>query len=197
MDEHRELDPLSRGGQVQPVGPVGSRHTRLLMDALRADDDVLEREVDVGKGREKLRIEVGGARVAVPLVVPGLHLVHAIVRQRGHEAGEVARVLGDRVPLPQLADLDVFGRIHITFELLADLRIWLHDGSRVKRRGAAKLVNLPIGANGDKRSSEAARAASRGRRRHRAGVAHLSLLARLRGDPTPPSSLFAARGFAG
>ena len=86
---------------------VGGRDVGLLADALRADHDVGQVEADVGERGQELGVEARRALVALPAVA-GLHeLVDAVRRQRRDEARQVARVLGDRVRLVELADLRV------------------------------------------------------------------------------------------
>jgi hypothetical protein len=78
---------------------------RLLDDALRPDDDVLQLEDDVGERGQELRVEARGAVVPVPGDVVGVDRVDAVLGQRREQALDRAVVLRLRVLLPELADL--------------------------------------------------------------------------------------------
>ena len=96
-------------------------HARLLADSLRADDDVGQLEVDVGKRGQEPGVEPGRALVALPPVRRACDLVDAVLGQRREEAGDVAVVLGDRVLLPELADRLDLGRVDLPFQQFADI----------------------------------------------------------------------------
>jgi cobalt-zinc-cadmium efflux system protein len=99
-------------------------HLRLLADALRADDDVRELEVDVGERGQEGRIEPHSARMALPALVGADDLVDAVVGQRREKARNVALVLRDRVLLPELVDRLYLGRLDLELHQLAHI----HDG---------------------------------------------------------------------
>jgi hypothetical protein len=73
----------------------------------RPDDDVGEVEPDVGEGGQELRVEARRALVPFPPLATRAQLVDAVLGQGRDQPGQVARVLGDRVALPELADLVV------------------------------------------------------------------------------------------
>ena len=101
---------------LEPAGLMSGRHARLLAHALRADDDVLEIEVDVRKRREELGVEARCAFVTLPARAGSHDLVDAVLRQGRDEPRQVAVVLGDRVRLPELADLRVLVDVDLTAE---------------------------------------------------------------------------------
>ena len=114
------LEVLSRRLVLEPASLVRRRDARLLAHALRPDDDVLEVEVDVRERREELGVEARGALVALPARARAHDLVDAVLRQRRDEARQVAVVLGDRVRLPELADLRVLVDVDGAAEELED-----------------------------------------------------------------------------
>jgi cobalt-zinc-cadmium efflux system protein len=124
-DHNPEIDPLAARLPVQPALLVCGGHLRLLDDALRADDDVGEVEVDVGEGGEESGVEARRAVVSLPALWGADDLVDAVVGQRGKQAGDVTVVLGDRVLLPELIDRIDLGRIDLQLHQLADV----HDGA--------------------------------------------------------------------
>src|SRR5439155_12209373 len=97
--------PLAGGRTAAPRRLVRAGHVSLLADALRADHDVGQVEVDVGKRGQQLHVEAGRTLVAFPAVAALYELVHAIHRQRRDQARQVALVFGDRMALPELTDL--------------------------------------------------------------------------------------------
>src|SRR5215207_9608420 len=120
-DHDPELDPLAARLPVQPALFVCGGHLRLLDDALRADDDVGEVEVDVGEGGEEPGVEARRAVVSLPALRCADDLVDTVVRQRGKQTGDVTVVLGDRVLLPQLVDRIDLGGIDLQLHQLADV----------------------------------------------------------------------------
>jgi cobalt-zinc-cadmium efflux system protein len=120
-DDDAELDRFAARLEVEPVALVCAGHACLLADALRADDDVGQLEVDVGKGGQEPRVEPGRPLVTLPPVRRACELVDAVVGQRRQEAGDVAVVLGDRVLLPELADCLDLGRVDLPFQQFADI----------------------------------------------------------------------------
>src|SRR5947199_402311 len=69
--------------------------------------DVREVEADVGERGQELGVEARRAVVSFPAMAGLDELVDAVRSQGRDEPGEVARVLGDRVRLVELADLGV------------------------------------------------------------------------------------------
>ena len=111
-DDDAELDVLAGRLVVEPVGLVGCGDVCFLADALRADHDVGELKVDVGERAEQAAVEPSCPFVSVPDVLGADDLVDAVVGEGREEASDVPLVLGDRVPLPELADLVVLGGIN-------------------------------------------------------------------------------------
>src|SRR2546421_556720 len=106
-DDHAPGQALAGRRVADPFGLVHPGYARLLADALRPDHDVRQVEVDVREGGQKLGVEPRRALVPFPAISALGELVDAVLGQRGDQPREVARVLGDRVTLPQLADLVV------------------------------------------------------------------------------------------
>ena len=92
---------------------------RLLTDPLGADDDVREVEMDVREGGQEPGVEAGRSLVALPPVRRPGDLVHAIFGERGQKTRQVAPVLGERVPLPQLSNRLDLGRVDRPLDELA------------------------------------------------------------------------------
>ena len=67
--------------------------------------------MDVGKRGQELGVEPRRAVVPLPARAGARHLVDAVLGQRRDQPRQVAVVLGDRVPLPELADLLILGRV--------------------------------------------------------------------------------------
>jgi hypothetical protein len=80
----------------------GSSHTPCV-----PDHDVGQLEPDVRESGEQLGVEPACSVVTLPAMAALDELVDAVDRQGRDQAVEVARVLGDRVLLVQLADLAV------------------------------------------------------------------------------------------
>src|SRR5438034_4818823 len=120
-DHDLPAEAFARGREAEPIGDVRAGHLGLLTDSLRADDDVRQVEVDVREGGEQLRVEARRAVVALPAVAGLDELVDAVVGQRRDQAREVAAVLGDRVLLPELANLLVLGRLGLAPDQFADV----------------------------------------------------------------------------
>src|SRR4051794_11229209 len=118
MDDHERVHALARGGHAAPLAALRAGHPGDLDDALRTDDDVLQVEVDVGKGAEEAGVEAAGAGVAFPALARGDDLVNAVFGERGNEAGEVAAVFGLGVVDPEAADRLVFGGVWLKIEAL-------------------------------------------------------------------------------
>src|SRR2546423_12527116 len=97
------------------------RDQGFLADALRADHDVGQGEVDIRKSGQQAVVELGRPRVALPTLLPCGDLVDAVLRQGRDQAGEVAVLLRDRVTLPELADLVVDLRFELSPQLLPRL----------------------------------------------------------------------------
>ena len=108
-EEDDDAPGVMRTGRLEaePFRLERSGDARLFADALRPDDDVRQVEVDVRKRRQQLGVEARRAFVMFPTVTCLDELVEAIVGQRRDQSRQIAVVLGDRVPLPQLADLVV------------------------------------------------------------------------------------------
>src|SRR5207249_9324458 len=114
------LEPRTGGLVLEPATLVRGGHPRLLAHALRSDDDVFEVEVDVRKGGQELGVEASRALVSFPAGARSPDLVDAVVGQRRDESRQVTVVLGDRVRLPELADVCVFVLLHRPAEELED-----------------------------------------------------------------------------
>src|SRR5512132_493790 len=114
------LEWLPRRLVLEPAPAMRGRHPCLLTDSLRADHDVVEVEVDVGEGGQKFGVEARRAVVTLPARAGAGDLVDAVLGQRRDQAGEVAFVLCDRVPFPQLPDLLVFGGIDRSSQQIED-----------------------------------------------------------------------------
>src|SRR3954468_20484708 len=111
---------MAAGGRyAEPVAGVRGSHESLLADALWADHDLGQGEVDVRKGGEQAIVELRRPGMAFPALFPGRDLVDAVLGERRDQTGEVAVLLSDRVTLPELADLAVERRVHPAPELLA------------------------------------------------------------------------------
>ena len=63
--------------------------------------------MDVRERRQELRVEARGARMTLPAGTGAHDLVDAVLRQGRDEPRQISVVLGDRVRLPELADLRV------------------------------------------------------------------------------------------
>ena len=146
-----------------PVGSTPShgacvrrRDVGLLADALRPDHDVGQVEADVGERGQQLRVEPRRALVALPAVAGLDELVDAVGRERRDEPGQVARVLGDRVRLVELADL----RVELGRDLAA---VDLEDGRvgharnlrdeqpySIARRGPRPPLSRHVGVDADR-----------------------------------------------
>src|SRR3954453_20153258 len=109
----------ARGRDAEPIAGVRGGHESLLADALRADHDLGQGEVDVRKGGEQAVVELRRSGMAFPALFPGRDLVDAVLGERRDQAGEGAVLLGDRVTLPELADLAVKRCVHLAAKLLA------------------------------------------------------------------------------
>jgi len=108
-DDDPELDRLARGLVVEPVLFVRTGDVSRLADALRADDDVSQLEVDVRECAKQASVEARRALVAVPDMLGPDDLVDAVLGQRGEEPGQVSPLLGLRMLLPELANGVVVG----------------------------------------------------------------------------------------
>src|SRR5437588_3720869 len=144
-DGHAELDRLAGRGVLQPIRLVSGRHVGFLADALRADDDVDEVEVDVGESAEQACVEARRALVSLPAVVAAGDLVDAVVRERGEEAGDVALFLGLRMALPELADLVVLVGVDWAAEQLPNV-VHGRVGSSRWPRGSPRTRSLAPGS---------------------------------------------------
>src|SRR6185312_5475242 len=90
---------------AEPPALVCAGDDRLLAYPLRADHDVVELEVNVGKCGEELGVEPRRAIVPLPAsTLLARDRVDAVLGQRRDQSGEVAVVLGDRVRLPEVMD---------------------------------------------------------------------------------------------
>ena len=112
-------EPLAGRFDAEPLGLVRSGDVGLLADALGADHDVGQLEVDVGEAAEQARVEARRALVSFPAVAGLDELVDAVSGQRREQPREVALVLGDRVALPELADRVVLLRRRLALQELA------------------------------------------------------------------------------
>src|SRR3989440_12616435 len=97
------------------------RDESFLADALRADHDLGQGEVDVRKSGQQAVVELRRPRVALPALLPRGDLVDAVLRQGRDQAGKIAVLLRDRVTLPELADLVVDLRFELSPQLLPRL----------------------------------------------------------------------------
>jgi cobalt-zinc-cadmium efflux system protein len=120
-DHHPELDPLAARLPVEPALLLRGGHLCLLDDPLRADDDVGEVEMDVGKGGKEPGIEARRAFVSFPTLGRADDVVDAVVGQRGEQADDVAVVLGDRVLFPELVDRIDLDGVDLQLHQLADI----------------------------------------------------------------------------
>src|SRR6266487_2942013 len=119
-DDDAERHSFARRRVTDPLRFESACHARLLADALRADDDVRQVEVNVGECGQQLQVEARRSVVALPAVA-GLHeLVDAVLGQRRDQSRKVAVVLRDRVSLPQFADLVVLPRRELTADEVDD-----------------------------------------------------------------------------
>src|SRR6266545_852203 len=91
-DHHAPRQGCSGRLVLQPARSVRTGHARFLADALRADDDVREIEVDVRESGEQLRVEARRAPMSLPAMSRLRELVDAVLGERGDEPGQVARV---------------------------------------------------------------------------------------------------------
>src|SRR4051795_8531299 len=103
---------------AEPVAGVCRGDESLLADALRADHDLGQGEVDVRKGGEQAVVELRRPGMAFPALFPGRDLVDAVLGEGRDQAGEVPVLLGDRVTLPELANLAVERCVHLAPQLL-------------------------------------------------------------------------------
>src|SRR5712691_359057 len=106
-DDDAKFDLLSRRGTRKPFAFVCSANARLFANALRPDDDRLQIEVDVGKRREELHVKPRRSGVSLPPTAIGKHFINTVWSERRDQSRDVALVLGDRMRLPELADLPI------------------------------------------------------------------------------------------
>src|SRR6266487_116539 len=100
--------------------------------------DLLQIEMDVGNCTEQLHIEPRGTGVAFPSGASlADNLVDAVWGQRGDQSGDVAFVLGDRMRLPQLADLAVQLGRHLARQELTNVH-------RYPCHGLIRWIGSPI-----------------------------------------------------
>lgn len=122
-DRHIELDRLTLGGrQVEPVFFIGGCDVRLLENALRTDDDVLQVEVNIGERGEQFLIELCRALFAVPAGSRVEDGVNTILGQRCHQAEDVAGILGGGMRDPQPPDGAVIFRVRLEADLFDNCR---------------------------------------------------------------------------
>src|SRR5712664_1714208 len=106
-DDDAKFDLLSRGGASEPLGFVSSVDARLFANALRSDDDRLKIGMDVGKRGEQLHVKPSRSGVSLPPAAIRQDFIHTVGSERRDQPGDVALVLGDRMRLPELADLPI------------------------------------------------------------------------------------------
>jgi hypothetical protein len=112
-DHDRELEPLPGRWDIEPGTLVRRGDDGLLAHALRPDHDLRQREVDVGESGEQLGVEIGRTGMSLPAAPPLRNLVDAILGEGRDQPGQVTILLGDRVTLPELADLAVGGGVEV------------------------------------------------------------------------------------
>src|SRR2546425_4607070 len=106
-DDDVKLDLLPRRGAREPLAFVRAVDACLFANALRPDDDRLQIEVDVGKGGERFHVKASRSRVPLPPAAIGQDVINAVGSERRDQSRDVALVLGDRMRLPELADLPI------------------------------------------------------------------------------------------
>src|SRR3989442_2533081 len=122
-DDNAELDPRARSRSREPLALLCAGHPSLFTDALRPDHDLLQLELNAGNGAEQLHVEPGRAGMPFPpRALLADDFVDAVRRQCRHEPGDIAAVLGDRVRLPELADLAIQLRRDLARQQLTDVR---------------------------------------------------------------------------
>src|SRR6266508_6470199 len=121
-DDDAELDALPARRVIEPVHLVRRGDPSRLADALWADDDVGQLEVDVREGGEQRSVEAGGTLMPTPDVARADELVDAVLGQSREQPGDVSPVLGERMTLPELSDLRVLGGVDLAAQQLAYVR---------------------------------------------------------------------------
>src|SRR6266699_644635 len=107
-DHDAKLDWGAGCGARKPLPLLRAGDRRLFTHTLRADHDLLQIEMDVGNCPEQLHVEPRGTGVPFPAGASLTdNLVDAVRGQRGDQSRDLALVLGNRMRLPQLADLAV------------------------------------------------------------------------------------------
>src|SRR6266566_138722 len=106
-DHDAKFDLLSRRGACEPLAFVRAVDARLFTNPLRADDDRLQIEVDVWKGGEQLHVKPRRSGVSLPPATIRKDFVDTVGSERRDQPRDVALVLGDRMRLPELADVPI------------------------------------------------------------------------------------------
>src|SRR4029078_8474988 len=143
-DLSREAVAARRDAERLALGRAG--HGGLLADSLRADHYGHRLQVDVREGSEQPGVEARGAFVALPAMARLHQLIDAVLGKRRDQPREVALLLGDRVPFPELANLVELGLVGSPANLLEHVHVpdsnsrWAPAASGPR---ASPLVHFP------------------------------------------------------